>query len=363
MFNQALGHIKQKSDDLAIIQLKKAVEINPRFVDALNLLTLCYLIQNDRDRANSAAERVLSIDLQNPVALNYYKILNPGKKPPRQPAARPKNQPPPSVKGPYKAIGLEEKKQKNFHFAELFTFVIGVAVTLTVCYFLLLPAMQSEWNDERMEIELDLAEARAENLQNASRAEDEKEELQQEISRLGEELHANSESLDRQQRINHVLLQFSAFSEIDAANNEETTAALRRVVDSLREDFDGSDLPPDIQELMEIIFESAEPRLGVNYYTLGLAAFNANPRDSYMAVVHLRNAHRFLSDDANQWNRLLFMLGTLYFNEENFDAAYEMLDELRERAPNGLPQGAPSNFSGAERTSFNNMINRLEEQR
>jgi tetratricopeptide (TPR) repeat protein len=360
MYNQALGHIKQKSDDLAIIQLKKAVEINPRFVDALNLLTLCYLIQNDRDRANAAAERVLAIDALNPIALNYYSILNPNKKPPRVPTARPKN-PQKNVKGPYKAIGLEEKKQKNFHFAELFTFLIGVAVTAVAGYFLFLPAINDSHRDELNTREQDLAAAQARNAEREADLEDVIEERDTEISIMGETLHERSATLDRQRRINQALLAYLAFRAVDAANNEDNFNALLRVVDML-DGFDGSDLPPDIIQMLDNIAEGAHPRLGVSYYNLGLASFNANPRDSFMALNHLENAQRFLTNEAAQWNRMLFMLGTLYLDEENFDDAYEVLDELRERAP-GLPSGAPSNFSGAERTAFNNMIARLEERR
>ncbi len=40
MYNQAIYYLKQGSDDLAIIQLKKALDNNPDFLDAYNLMTL-----------------------------------------------------------------------------------------------------------------------------------------------------------------------------------------------------------------------------------------------------------------------------------------------------------------------------------
>ena len=42
LYNEALEYVKQKNDDLAIIRLKKALDINNKFVEALNLLSLCY---------------------------------------------------------------------------------------------------------------------------------------------------------------------------------------------------------------------------------------------------------------------------------------------------------------------------------
>lgn len=37
MYNQAITYLKQGSDDLAIIQLKKSIDNNPNFIDAYNL--------------------------------------------------------------------------------------------------------------------------------------------------------------------------------------------------------------------------------------------------------------------------------------------------------------------------------------
>jgi hypothetical protein len=52
----------------------------------------------------------------------------------------------------------------------------------------------------------------------------------------------------------------------------------------------------------------------------------------------------------------------LYYDAENYDEAHEHLTALHERHP-GLPVGTPGNFTGAERTLFNNMITSLEARR
>jgi tetratricopeptide (TPR) repeat protein len=360
MFNQALGHIKQKSDDLAIIQLKKAVEINPRFIDALNLLTLCYLIQNDRDRASATAERVISMDIFNPVALNYYSILNPGKRVPRQ-QPRTKNPPPQNGKAPYKSIGLEEKKPRSFHLAELFTFLIGVGCTVAACYFLLIPGIERSRETERTQAAELLNETSASYRQQLEELSSANENLSQEISGFRANVIELAAELDVQRRVNHVNNAYSDFGAIESANTAENLDELRRIVGSF-EDFDRTDLPHDILSRIDAITDGAYPRLGVHYFGEGRTAFAANPRDSYMALAHLRNAQRYLNEDSAEWNRLLFMLGTLYYDEENFDDAHEALSELHERIP-GLPAGAPGNFTGGERQLFNNMITSLEARR
>jgi tetratricopeptide (TPR) repeat protein len=347
MYNQALGHIKQKSDDLAIIQLKKAVEINPRFIDALNLLTLCYLIDNDRERAIATMERVLAIDAFNPIALNYCALLNPGKKTPRLSTGKQKTSP--SIKSPYKPLGLEEKKQKNFHLAELFTFLIGVIITFGACYFLLIPAIERSNAADLTQVRQELEGVRAEHIEELARLENDKLEQEQEIASMREEKQHLSHRLDIEQRVNTVNRAFSRY-----ADNE-----LRDAV-NLLDGFNRSALPPDILQRIDTILENAYPRLGVEYYNLGLASFNP-PRDSHMALQHLEKAHRFLSEDATQWNRMLFMLGTLYYDDgARMEDALEILTALDERTPG---TGLSSPFTGAERTLFANMMSGLDSLR
>jgi len=357
MFNRALAHITQKSDDLAIIQLKKAVELNPSFVDALNLLTLCYLIQNDRDRATAIAERVLALDIFNPVALNYYNILNPGKaRAGRIATASPKKKPPPPrpmpPSAPYRAIGVEEKKPRNFHFAELFAFLIGVGLTLAVSYFLLVPAFESAREAERGDAEITRVEQSQRYLARISEAEERHQQLLHEIAIHGVTITELETALSMAHRTNAV---HDAFIMYQRGELREAVSAVERL--------NRTGLEHELQNRIDYILDNAFPALGEDYYNSGLASFNRNPRDAYMALVQLQNARHFMVSTAPQWNRLLFMLGVLYYDEGRLDEAYANLDELRTRAP-GLPAAAATpNFTGAERTLFNNMFTSIDAQR
>ena len=77
IYNQSVRSAKQKSEDMAIIQLKKAVDLNPKFILALNLLSFCYMRENDNEKALDIIKKVLSIDATNPQALSYFKELCP----------------------------------------------------------------------------------------------------------------------------------------------------------------------------------------------------------------------------------------------------------------------------------------------
>ena len=346
MYNHALAHIKQSSDDLAIIQLKKAVEINPRFVDALNLLTLCYLIQNDTERASAMAERVLKMDACNPIAQNYYAIINPGKTRSSRQSAKQKTM---SHTGPYKPMGYEEKKRRSFHFAELCTFLIGVAVTFAACYFLLVPGIRNSHNSDFQEAQQNWIDERDEYRERITRIEGEIDEREQRIATLRANIDAQAAETNRQWRITEVNRAYSLLQD------GEFREALN-ILDEMGRDT--ADLPPDIVTRLNFIISEAYPVIGLEYYNQGLAAFNP-PRDVHRAIVTLEEARYFLDEDVTQWNRMLFMLGVLYFEypeEARRREALEVLSELRERAPN-----LPHPFTGGERQRFNEMMSDLED--
>ncbi len=75
LYNQALKYLKQKDDDLALIRIKNALKIFPTFIDALNLLAICYIIQNNNKKAIEVLNMALSIDITNKKSLYYLSIL------------------------------------------------------------------------------------------------------------------------------------------------------------------------------------------------------------------------------------------------------------------------------------------------
>ncbi len=126
MYNHALEHMKRKSDDVAIIQLKKAVEINPNFVEALNLLTLCYLVQGNNTKAISTAKQVLEIDKSNEKATKYYNSLMASRESKIMQISQPKEQ----------LVKSQSNKKSN-----ILSFLLGGVTIGLITYFLILPTI------------------------------------------------------------------------------------------------------------------------------------------------------------------------------------------------------------------------------
>lgn len=75
-YNQALLYCKQDSRDLAIIQLKKVLSLNPRLVKGHQLLALLYLQEEKYEQAKKALRNAGKIDASNTTTLRYLKEVN-----------------------------------------------------------------------------------------------------------------------------------------------------------------------------------------------------------------------------------------------------------------------------------------------
>ena len=75
-YNQALAYCYQDSLDLAVIQLKKVVSINPKFVQAHQLLALLYLHAEKWSDAKKELEKCRKVDVNNTTTLRYLAEAN-----------------------------------------------------------------------------------------------------------------------------------------------------------------------------------------------------------------------------------------------------------------------------------------------
>lgn len=75
-YNQALLYCKQNSCDLAVIQLKKVLSLNPKLVKGHQLLALLYIQDGKYDLAKKELRLAGKIDSNNVTTLRYLKEIN-----------------------------------------------------------------------------------------------------------------------------------------------------------------------------------------------------------------------------------------------------------------------------------------------
>ena len=74
-YNGAVDAVAHDGDDLAILQLKKAVSLNPKFIRAWQMLALIYMKYGQMDKARTCLRKTLAIDVTNTVSMKYLREI------------------------------------------------------------------------------------------------------------------------------------------------------------------------------------------------------------------------------------------------------------------------------------------------
>ncbi len=135
-YNQALINAKQGSDDLAVLQLKKVISMNPRFVQALLLLALLYIKNCDYEKAKRCLAKVQKVDVSNIMVLRYQEEIrlhtqsseesSGGKSLDELPVSMP-------------IVPVSSYKEDKPNFAAFITFFFGILIGVVVIYYMAVP--------------------------------------------------------------------------------------------------------------------------------------------------------------------------------------------------------------------------------
>jgi len=272
LYNEALRYMRQGSDDLAVIRLRRAIELSPDSVDALNLLTLAYLKQNDKTKAAATVERVLAIDTGNVIAKRYYQQIFRRKPSARQsqPQARqaitvrqPKTEQHP-VKN-YHPFGDKSRKSPMTSFAMpgVATFLIGVLCMFLFMHFLIVPDIRGMYEREVAELSRQLADLQEyHDLQTQERDEyiaERRADIESLRGRLDETSSYNAYLRNNQQvMMAHVHMQWQRHD---------------MALETLNEAFYAM-LGPDLAEVYHHVRAVSTPIVEQNYFAEGQRLFN-----------------------------------------------------------------------------------------
>ena len=126
LYNLAIQYMGQHSEDLALIQLKKAISYNSKFVDAYNLAALCNMASGNNTAAEPFIKRVLYLDKKNPTALRYLQEITPVSKVASSGAAEIKTADDDARAGRKRRLAYSEKNKSIIGKNEVITFAGGL---------------------------------------------------------------------------------------------------------------------------------------------------------------------------------------------------------------------------------------------
>lgn len=186
-YNLALASAKQDSEDLAIIQLKKVVSINPRFIRAHQLLALLYIKSNERDKARKSLMKAQKIDVNNTTTLRYLRELGESFTTPESSERNTSTRkvvadPNPSIAP---VSSYKEEKPNVIAFINL---VIGVVIGIAVVYVLMVPNIEKGLVEEYNQKMVDYNSSQAAQNATISTLENDKKDLESQITKLEKEI-------------------------------------------------------------------------------------------------------------------------------------------------------------------------------
>ena len=315
-YNHALDYIAQRNLEMASIQLKKALEVNPAFVDALNLLTLCCLLGKDRGRAEVLIEKVLAVDINNSLALHYYTQLNPGKKRP---------EPTQAVKLQTTYAGTPRQRstrQRESHYVtEVLCFLIGLVSASALMFFLVVPGHVAASNREITTLRQTLEETENRLATESDASSETISDLRTRVGVLEQENSVLSVQADQRNRFEAIL----RASDYMSSRNVMQAANIIRAIGDLES------LPSELRTTAEDIRNEAFPLAASLAFEEAVARYNTG--DYGDAREWLDASIEFGADGLAFYDRVLFHMGSLAEVNQEFETAMIYYQHLVQSFP------------------------------
>lgn len=319
-YNMALNYCQQDSLDLAVIQLKKVVSMNPRFVQARQLLALLYINSQEWERAKKELDRALRIDANNTMTLRYLREVE-EMMPAEEEHARKKKEAIVYQSGNDTVIQPVGKKEM-VGLQTLINIVIGVVLGVGITCFLVLPARvqhaQNDVNEKYKEVS-ELLDAKTVQV----------DELTTQINELTQEKDSLSSSLSQVQGNSVVLAANTDLIEAALMYINETgdEMAIAEELELIDEDYLQNESTESFQKLYNTLKDSVSAVVAKNSYNLGYDAFRTQDYDT--AIENLERAFKY--DPSN--GEALYNLGNSYNKKGDTDKAVEIYEQVIELFP------------------------------
>lgn len=318
-YNLALNYCRQDSRDLAIIQLKKVISMNPRFVQARQLLALLYIDTQEWDKAKKELEKALRTDANNTTTLRYLnEVMS------MLPAEddRPKRKKDAIIyqSGNDTVIQPVTKKDRTV-INTLVNICIGIVVGVCVVWFLVVPAKVGQANEQ--------ADARYKALSEQLDAKTVlAEELNAQIETLSKEKASLSSSLTEAQGRNTALeantdLIEATLMYVDGNADE---MAIAEALELIPEDYlEGAS--ESFVKLHDTLKKAIGKVVAKTSYDKGYEAFRSEDYDA--AILNLERAFEY--DETN--GEALYNLGNSYYKRGDSKKAAEIYEKVIELFP------------------------------
>ena len=157
-YNIALMNAKRQDDDLAILQLKRVISQNPKFVRALLLLALLYLKNCEYEKARRCLLKVQKIDVGNIDALRYLEEIRINTQSNSQ-NLQENGKNLDENAGLSQVVPISSYREDKPNFVAFITFFLGILIGVAVIYYMAVPNIRRNIMEEYNRKERDYSAA------------------------------------------------------------------------------------------------------------------------------------------------------------------------------------------------------------
>lgn len=340
-YNQALVYCRQDSRDLAMIQLRKVLSLNPKFIRAHQLLALLYMEGEQWDKAKRELVKCAEMDRNNLQTLTYMKEVDQMLAPDDSGKVTRRREKDEAVRFKtdnevlIQPVGVKEPRRSGV--GTLLNIILGLIIGVAAMYFLVVPSVRTNVNNEAQQKILEISnqitaknneitdlESRIEQIQR------EKEGVQEELSRYA----GTDGTLQSMEQLLTAATGYLSAAQLPEGSEErgqhilQTADILERVKDSVVLE----ETSESFQNLYQILHSAIGPHMSLLYYQAGNDAYNAGNLPE--AIDALEKSIAYNPDNGDPY----YILGHSYRLSGNKDqaiAAYQKFVELmplRDRA-------------------------------
>ncbi len=329
-YNQALTYCNQDSLDLAVIQLKKVLSLNPKFIRAHQLLALLYINSEEWERAKRELTKCLEIDTNNTATLRYLKevdeMLLPEEGVRNSSKKQKKSDEVIKYQSGNETIIQPANVKESRGVTSLLNLGIGLAIGIAIAFFLILPAriQAAKANiDEELRKVSEQSDAKTATIDELQQ---QLGELESQNETLQQELAVNTGTDGALQSVESLMAAAGAY----LTDPEDVTAVadyLEQAEKEMAEEGE-QEHTEAFDNLYNTLVALVGPQIAEAYDEDGHAAFwAANYAD---AIPNLEKAYRY--DPTN--GQALYDLANSYFQIGDMEKARELYLQVVELFPN-----------------------------
>ena len=328
-YNTALQSAKQGSNDLAIIQLKKVISLNPKFIRAFQLLALLYINEGEKDKATRLLLKARSIDVNNTLTLRYLKELGVNNTKQVNEVKEAKQEEGNKSNPEYTVFsGMNSYKEDKPNIWAYLNLVIGIVIGMAALYFLVVPTISNKANEELKESNLKLSNQVSTLTSEKTSLENKNADLTKQVEELQAQLNitppsastepgASSDTLTEEQSISQLLS--AAFLYMD---NKKEEAALELV-----------NVDPNVftletaKTVYNTIKDASFDSVAQSLYSYAHSLYSKNKFEEALPIFLQANSLKEDYEDAQ------YFIGRCYHRLEQYDKAREYYEALVENHP------------------------------